>query len=140
MKKLSTLLTHRAALLRQARLANVAFAYDTLYAISGRIARARLGGQVNLRSAAPEAERFLATLTAVEGHQSVIDEHFTDDQVMELSDVLAFVMGTPAVDVAFRLEELGEVFLPPLRAELEDQGIEIDRPLSPLEAQSNGDA
>ena len=139
MKKLSTLLTHRAALLRQARLANVAFAYDTLLAFSRRVARARLSGRVLVRSAAPDTDHYLATLTALEGNQSVLDEHFTEDDVMGLTDVLAFTTGSASVEITCRLEELGEQFLPALRAELEQGGVEIDRARSPLEAQSNGE-
>ena len=49
MKKLSTLLTQRQALLRQARLANLAFAYTTLMEFAHRIARAQLSGRVTLK-------------------------------------------------------------------------------------------
>jgi hypothetical protein len=127
MKKLSTLLTQRQALLRHARLANLAFAFSTLRDFERRIARARLSGSVTLKHAAPCADRFWATLTALDGNQSVIEEHFADEDLMDLADVLAFVTGNDALDVTFRLEELAECFLVPLRVELEREGIAIDR-------------
>ncbi len=126
MKKLSTLLTQRQALLRHARLANLAFAYSTLCKFDARIARARLTGSVALKHAAPNAERYWATLTALSGNQSVIEEHFGDDDLMDLADVLAFVTGNDALDVTFRLEDLAETFLAPLRTQLEREGVVID--------------
>jgi nucleotide-binding universal stress UspA family protein len=126
MKKLSTLLAHRQALLRQARLANLAFAYHTLGAFAERIGRARLTGRVTLRHAAPDAERYWASLTALDGSQSVIEEHFSDEDLMDLADVVAFATANDALDITFRLEELGDHFLAPLRAELERAGVSID--------------
>jgi hypothetical protein len=128
MKKLSTLLSRRRALLRHARLANLAFAFATLQEFSGRIARASLCGRVTLTHAAPEAERYWASLLALTFNQSVVEEHFTDAQVMELADVLAFATGNDALDVTFNLEDLDERFLRPLREQLERAGIIIDRP------------
>ena len=126
MKKLSTLLTRRQALLRQARLANLAFAYARLGEFGKRIARAQLTGGVTVRHAAPHADRYWASLTALEGSQSVIEEHFADEDLMDLADVLAFITGSDALDISFRLEELEEIFLVPLRVELEREGIVID--------------
>ena len=93
MKKLSTLLSRRPTLLRQARLANLAYAYATLQGFQQRITRARLSGQVSLRFAAPQSDRYWPQLVALENSQSVIEEHFTDDDLMELADVLALVTG-----------------------------------------------
>ena len=126
MKKLSTLLTQRQALLRQARLANLAFAFAKLSEFGRRIARARLIGSVTLRHAAPHADRYWASLTALDGNQSVIEEHFADEDLMDLADVLAFITGSDALDITFRLEEIEEIFLVPLRVELEREGIVID--------------
>ncbi|MSU51673.1 MAG: hypothetical protein EXS37_21710 [Opitutus sp.] len=128
MKKLSTLLTQREALLRQVRLANLAFAYTTLEDFVCRIARAQLRGRVALQHAAPDEERYWASLTAIDGNQSVIEEHFSDEDIMDLADVIAFSTANEALDLTFRLEELGEVFLTPLRAELAGAGIALDRP------------
>lgn len=126
MKTLTSLLTHRAALLAQARLANLAFAYETLRRLEHRIARGRLRGSVTVRHAAPEEERYWASLTANDGAQSVLDEHFSDEDVMELADVLSFLTCTNALELTFPLEELAERFLAPLREELEREGIAID--------------
>lgn len=128
MQKLSILLTQREALLRQARLANLAFAYTTLGEFTRRITRAQLHGRVVLKHAAPEEERYWASLTAIDGNQSVIEEHFGDEDIMDLADVIAFVTGNEALDLTFPLEEVERVFLAPLRDELARAGIAIDRP------------
>jgi len=128
MKKLSTLLSRRRDLLRQARLANLAFAFVTLQKFSRRIDRAQLDGRVTLAHAAPHAERYWASLTALEMNQSVIEEHFTDEDVMELADVVSFTTGNEALDITFDLEDLEELFLRPLREELDREGVVIDQP------------
>jgi len=133
MKKLSILLTQRADLLRQARLANLALAYATLEKFATRVARAALRGPVVLRPPRPEEEHYCATLTALAGSQSVIEEHFTDEDLLELADVLAHATGRDEAEFAFALEEMGERFLVPLRARLAREGIEIDRTPSPGE-------
>ncbi len=127
--KLSILLNRRPALLQQARLANLAFAYAKLDDFAGRVARARLTGEACLKPAAPDAGQFCAALVAINGRQSVIEEHFSDEDLMDLADVLAFVAGTGDAEFSFRLEELAEKFLAPLRDELDRAGVEFDRPL-----------
>jgi hypothetical protein len=126
MKKLSTLLSHRAALLQQARLANLAFAYQTLMEFAERITRGQLNGRVTLKHASADEERYWASLTAIDGNQSVIEEHFSDEEIMDLADVIAFITSNEALDITFRLQELAEVFLAPLRGELQREGIAID--------------
>lgn len=126
MKTLTSLLNHRAALLAQARLANLAYAYDVLRRWEHRVTRGALHGSVTVRQAAPEDERYWASLSANDGAQSVLDEHFSEDDVLELADVLAFLTCTPALELTFPLEELPERFLAPLRAELEREGVAID--------------
>ncbi len=126
MKKLSTLLAQRPDLLRQARLANLAFAYETLAACATRIARARLTGRVTLTPAAPDVERYCATLVAHAGSQSVLEEHFTDESILELADTIALVRDQPAGEVSFQIEAFAEVFLTPLRSELAREGVAID--------------
>ena len=127
--KLSTLISGRTELLRQAHLANLALAHETLLGFARRIERARLAGRVLLLPAAPEADRFCVTLTAIDGNQSVIEEHFADEELMELADVLAFTLdrraGEPR-EIAFRLEQFAESFLAPLRAELVQAGVALD--------------
>jgi hypothetical protein len=126
MKKLSTLLNRREALLLQARLANLAFAYKTLSDFAERIARARLTGRVTLQHASADVERYWASLTAIDGNQSVIEEHFSDADIMDLADVIAFTTRSDELDLTFRLEDAAETFLVPMRAELSRAGIAID--------------
>lgn len=133
MKKLSTLLSRRPTLLRQARLANLAYAYTTLQSFQQRITRARLSGQVSLKFTAPHAERYWPQLVALENSQSVIEEHFTDEDLMELADVLAFVTGNDIHEITFALEDLSDLFLLPLRVDLEREGVVIDRAGAKLE-------
>lgn len=118
------LLQHRAALLRQARLANLAFAYQRLGDLAARIARARLRGLVRLDPGDPEAERPWPMLTALECSQAVLEEHFLDEDAIELADILKFLgEDGHAEGVTFRLEEVESRFLAPLRRELESAGI-----------------
>jgi hypothetical protein len=124
--KISTLLLQRKTLLRQTHMANLAFAYLRLSEYAARIARARLTGDVSLKAAVPDAGHYWASLTALEGNQSVIEEHFADEEVMNLVDVLAFLTGDNDLDLTFRIEELSERFLTPLRYELKKAGVTID--------------
>lgn len=124
--KLSKLLLQRGHLLQQMRLANFAFAYQTLTDFAARVARADLSGSVTLRPAAPEQDRFIATLVAHEMSQSRIEEHFTDEDLMLLADVLAFATGHPAVELSFHLEQLEADFIAPLRGELIRAGVELE--------------
>lgn len=133
--KLSSLLTQRPALLQQARLANLAFAYDRLSDFARRVARAHLAGNVRLQTAAPEAQRYYPTLTALEGNQSVIEEHFSDEDLLDFADVLTYVSNENQLDLVFRLDELEIRFLIPLREELAKAGVALDlvRPAGPQE-------
>lgn len=126
--KLSKLLSQRPALLRQVRLANLAFAYQALVDFAARVDRAALCGAVSLKPADPNAERYCATLTALECNQSLIEEHFTDDDLMLLADVIAFATGHPGFEVKFHLDDLEEDFIAPLRAELERAGVAVETP------------
>jgi hypothetical protein len=113
--KISKLLAQRQGLLQQTQLANLAFAYAKLGEFAGRVARAQLTGEVNLRQGTPEVGIGWATLTAHEGSQSVVEEHFTEEEI-------------------FRLEELTERFVVPLRRELEGRGVVFDGPADTLES------
>lgn len=118
------LLQQRDALLRQARLANVAFAYERLGEFGARIAQAGLRGEVQLRTADPENDRLWPTLTAQEGNQSVIDEHFLDEDIVDLADTLTFLSGDMDVTAfGFRLEDLANDFRPALLEELKEAGV-----------------
>lgn len=124
--KLSKLLATRQALRRQTQLANLAYAYITLQLFTARIANANLRGLVRLRSADPTDERFWASLTALEGNQSVIEEHFTDHELMKLADAVSYAGEGEFGEIDFRLEELGEQYLQPLRHALSHAGVVID--------------
>jgi hypothetical protein len=117
------LLQQRDALLRQARLANTAYAYRRLGDFVRRIARAQLHGPVRLDPGDPAAERPWPSLTTLEGSQPVLEEHFLDEDIIELADILGFLGRDVSAGVTFRLEELGGRFLPGLRRELEQAGI-----------------
>ncbi len=129
--KLSSLLQHRPALLRQLRLANLAFAAQALGEFSTRVARAGLRGRVTLRPVDPDHDLYAVTLTALDANQSVIEEHFGDEDLILLADVLGFVAGDTTRELTFHIDHLDE-FLAPLRAELEKAGIEFDAPAAPV--------
>lgn len=123
---LPQLLRHRDALLRQARLANTAYAYVRLDAFAARIARARLRGPVALRPGDPAGGQPWPGLVALEGSQSVLEEHFLDEEIVELTDILAFLgEDVRAEGLTLRWEALAARFLPRLRQELEAAGITL---------------
>jgi hypothetical protein len=120
------LLHQRDALLRQARLANAAYAHQRLGEFAARIARARLRGAVVLHAGDPAGEQPWPGLRALEGSQAVLEEHFLDEELVELTDILVFLGEDVRTDgLTLRLEELAERFLPRLRRELEAAGIEV---------------
>jgi hypothetical protein len=124
--KLSKLLATRQALLRQAQLANLAFAFITLERFANRVANANLHGLVKLRPADPNDDRYWASLKALEGNQSVIEEHFADHELIEFADAMTFAAESEFTELDFRLEELPEKFLLPVRHMLELSGVDID--------------
>lgn len=138
--KLSQLLHARDSLVQRANLANLAFAYQVLADFSARVARARLTGTVTLQSADPESDRYWATLTTDAFNQSVIEEHFSEEDLTELSDAIAYLAAADEVNLHTRIEEIADNYLPPLRALLERAGIEIDGASPPVRASSERDA
>lgn len=124
--KLNQLLDAREALQRQAGLANLAFAYETLREFAERIARGKLQGEVTLKSADTEAERFWATLTPHHGSQSVIEEHFTEEDLTDFADAVSFATGHEEFEATFSLEEFPQAFLVPLRSVLEQAGVQVE--------------
>jgi predicted unusual protein kinase regulating ubiquinone biosynthesis (AarF/ABC1/UbiB family) len=124
--KLSQLVSLRPSLLRQARLANLAYAHETLRAFAARIARAGLRGTVCLKPVDPDAERFCALLATEAFAASRIEEHFTDEDLQLLADVLAFVTGTAPDEFTFEIDRVADEFLPAIRAELEHAGVAFD--------------
>lgn len=124
--KLSELLAHRQALLRQAHLANLAFAHERLGEFVARIARGRLRGPVSLKRAEPETGRAWPTLTALLGHQSVIEEHFSDEDIIDLADVIGYAVEAREAEVVFDLSEVHELFQEPVRLALQEAGVYVD--------------
>jgi hypothetical protein len=123
--KLSHLLRQRPELLRQVRLANLAFAYQTLRDFATRVERARLRGRVTLQPVDADQERFCVTLTALDANQSLIEEHFSDEDLVLLADVLGYATGHPTHELTFHIDELDE-FVSTLRHDLERGGVHVD--------------
>lgn len=124
--KISKLLASRQALLRQTQLANLANAYTILQRLAARIALANLRGLVRLRPADPEDECYWASLTALEGSQAVLEEHFTDNELLELAEAIGCAIDSDFCEIDFRLEDVGERFVEPLRQTLEQEGVSFD--------------
>ncbi len=136
--KLSILLAQRQTLLAEARLANLAFAYAKLSEVATRISRARLRGSIHLRQASPDLEPGWTPLTALEGNQSVFEEHFTDEDLTDFADAIAFITGVSRLDLTFRIEETAENFVAPLRHELEQAGVTFDQAAQTMEETNRG--
>lgn len=86
------LLQQRDAILRQARLANLAYAHQRLGEFAARLARAGISGPLRLEAAAPEEGRPDATLEAA-CSPAVVAEHFLDSELAEFADLVAFARG-----------------------------------------------
>ena len=123
---LSKLLATRQTLLRQTQLANFAFAYATLERFAARIANANLRGPVRLRPADPDDESYWASQTAVAGSQAVIEEHFSDQDLLDFADAMTFAIDKDFDELEFELEDLSENYVAPLRKILEDAGVSLD--------------
>jgi len=124
--KLQHLLQQRSALLRQTRLANVAYVYAELGKFGERIARGKLRGLVTLYLADPAAQRAWPSLIAEEGSQAVIDEHFVDEDILDLAEFLLFTGEDQTRGfLSFRLEEFNQRFRPTLLRELQAAGVEL---------------
>jgi hypothetical protein len=123
------LIHHRDALLRQARLANLAFACDRVASFAARLERAGIKGPMTLHPADSSADRFVPTLVAHAFAQSVLDEHFLDEDVIELADVLGYLT-TEGFDLEFTFEvdTLLDEILPVLVQELQRAGIQPGAP------------
>lgn len=118
--KFNELLHRRDELLRQARLANVAYAYQWLGDFAERIERAGLFGSVTLRGPDAEEGRKQAELIADNFSQAVVQEHFLEEEIAELHAVLAFIHSASViVELKFDLDEIAGRYLPPLRQALE---------------------
>lgn len=133
--KLTQLLQARDSLVRRATLANMSFVFRLVSDFTHRVERARLRGLVCVKSPEASGENW-ASLTALEGSQSQLDEHFSEEDVMDLADAVRFVSGGET-SVTFRIENIGRQFLSPLRNTLQSSGIEIDLPPSPTAGATN---
>lgn len=127
---ISELLCHRDALLRQAHLANLAFAHERLGDFVARISRGRLRGPVCLKRADDDAGRPWPSLTALLGHQSVIEEHFSDEDIVDLVDVIAYALDVREPELVFDLEDVTERFQRPVRLALREAGVRVDESAS----------
>jgi hypothetical protein len=125
---LSKLLASRESILARARLANVAFAYVTLNQLAAVVRRGQISGFVRLQQLDEKEERYWATLTALSGSQSVLDEHFSDDDVAAMADAVAIASPGVGLDVTFRLEDLESEYIGPLELALERAGVSLDTP------------
>lgn len=120
----SRLLLQRDALLRQARLADLAFAHERLADYARRIERARLRGSVALLPADPAAERFWPCLSAAHAAPAVLDEHFLDEDVAELEEILRFLQAEGIeVGLEFDFAAVAGLLLPIVRRELTRAGV-----------------
>ncbi len=124
------LLQQRSQLLRQTRLANVAYAYARLEDFGARIERADLRGTATLHPADPSVDRLLPEFTSDEIAESRLEEHFLDEDLAELADLLAFVCEDRQPTAhTFRVERLADQLRPGLRAELEAAGVRMEAAL-----------
>lgn len=135
------LLRHRAALLRQARLANLAFACARLEVYAQRLGRAAITGPLTLHPVDPAAERYCPVLVAHGSNQSMVDEFFLDEDVVDLAGVLSFLDAEGfGVEWTFTRDDLVVRWLPCLRHELEFSGVTPPAPSPPEERSSSGGA
>jgi hypothetical protein len=133
------LLQQRDDLLRQARLANLAFAYERLGTFAARIARARLPGLVILRPGDPDGDEPWPALKAVDGSQAVLEEYFLEEEIVELADILGFLgERLPTDGLRLRLEELEGRYMPLLQRELQAAGVELNENESPAGESGRG--
>lgn len=118
--KYDDLLSYREELVQAARMANLAYAHQWIGNFADRIGRFGLTGEVVLRGPNPAEERTAAVLEGAELNQSVIDEHFVAEEIAELHNVLSFVHDASfVVELRFRLEDIGTMYLPALQHALE---------------------
>lgn len=124
--KLSKLLASRQSILRQAHLATLAHAFMTMKQLADRITSAKLRGRVRLQPVNPHEERYWPTLTALEANQSLLEEHFSDEDLVDLADAAVLAIEADYSELEFRIEDLAEKFVVPLRATLDSAGIILD--------------
>ena len=124
--KLSALIASRSKLARQAVLAHTAEAWSTLHFFATRIAAHGLRGPVRVTQASPDEGAPWAQLSSEMLRPSVLAEHFTEEEVFDLAQALAFACDQDHADVCFELEELEDRFARPLLRTLARAGVELD--------------
>ncbi|MFA6960493.1 MAG: hypothetical protein WC205_07070 [Opitutaceae bacterium] len=125
--KLSALLASRSTILRQAALAHTAAAWLTLQHAANRIAAVGLTGTVRLTQSDPDAEGApWAVLTSEEIRASVLEEHFTEEDLLEIADAIGYATDSGCVDVDFLIETLGDAYATPLLRSLRKEGVTLD--------------
>ncbi len=124
--KISKLLAARQRILRQARLAALAHAYATLKRLADLAVAVKLAGRVRLQRADPDSERYWPALTALEGSQSRLEEHFSDEDLLDLAEAVVMVVEADYAEIEFRLEHMHEQFVAPMRSALIRAGVEVD--------------
>jgi len=124
--KISKLIATHDSIIEQARLANLAQAYVTLRRCAECVRQAQLFGLVNLRQPDADEGRLWASLTALEGNQSVIEEHFSEEELMELADAVAYLRSTSHLNLTFKIEALSAEFVAPLEGLLKQAGVVLD--------------
>lgn len=125
--KLSALLASRSTILRQAALAHAAAAWLTLNNASRRVAAAGLHGRVRLRQGDPaDDEAPWASIESDTIRPSVLEEHFTEDDLVELAEAVAYATDSRRADVEFLIESLGDLYATPLLDTLEKAGVTLD--------------
>lgn len=135
--KLSTLLSIHQRLLQHARLANMACAYATLRGFAERVRRARLRGLVTLCQPDATRGRNWAELAALEGSQAQLEELFTDEDLMDLADSVAFARGISGLEIRFRIDEMDAEFVRPLEQALRRAGVALDLPAEAYDEWAN---
>lgn len=135
--RFNELLDARESLQRHASLANLAFAYETLREFARRIRVGQLMGLVKLKSADPDADRYWATLTTLNGRQSMIEEHFTEEDLSDFADAISYATGHDDFEATFMIEDFPRAFLAPLRSALQRAGIVMDIEPLPLEKRNS---
>lgn len=124
---LSTLLANRQALLKKAQLANKAYWFSVLDQLGRRAAAANLNVRVKLLAANPDEDRCDATLIALDRAQSLIEEHFTDKDILLMADGIAFAIDADFSEIEFNLEDLSQSFAASLRSALESAGVLVEQ-------------
>lgn len=125
--KLSALLASRSTIIRQAALAHTASAWLTLSRAADRVDAARLRGAVRIRvTDDPEDDAPWASFTSDDIRTSVLEEHFSDEDLQELAEAIAFAADSREIDETFRIEILRETYAEPLLRELKKSGVTLD--------------